>query len=67
METRKRTLVKGLLWIALGLVTMSLVGLLFTGSIALGGTMAMINSAIGFVCYLVYERLWSRVRWGRHV
>ncbi|MDA7427975.1 DUF2061 domain-containing protein [Primorskyibacter aestuariivivens] len=67
METRQRTLVKGMIWIALGLVTMSLVGLLFTGSVAVGGTMALVNSAIGFVSYVLYERVWSGVRWGRHV
>lgn len=67
METRQRTLVKGMIWIVLGLVTMSLVGLLFTGSMAVGGTMALVNSAIGFVSYVLYERVWSGVRWGRHV
>lgn len=67
METRQRTLVKGLLWVALGLVTMSLVGLLFTGSMAVGGTMALINSVIGFVSYVFYERIWSRIGWGRYV
>lgn len=65
METPKRTLVKGTLWILMGLVVMSLVGLLFTGSMAVGGTMALVNSLIGFVNYLAYERLWSRISWGR--
>ena len=65
METPKRTLVKGTLWILMGLVVMSLVGLLFTGSMAVGGTMAVVNSLIGFVNYLAYERLWSRISWGR--
>ena len=67
METQRRILVKGVIWIALGLVMMSLVGLIFTGSIAAGGTMALVNSGIGFVSYVLYERVWSRVRWGRHV
>jgi len=65
LETPKRTLVKGTLWILMGLVVMSLVGLLFTGSMAVGGTMALVNSLIGFVNYLAYERLWSRISWGR--
>lgn len=67
METRQRTFAKGLIWIALGMVTMSLVGLLFTGSVAVGGTMALVNSGIGFVSYVLYERFWSTVCWGRHV
>lgn len=65
METPKRTMVKGTLWILMGLVVMSLVGLLFTGSMAVGGTMALVNSLIGFVNYVLYERLWSRISWGR--
>ena len=51
METKKRTLVKAVLWNLLGLATMSLVGLLMTGSVAIGGTIAVINTAIGLSCY----------------
>ncbi|MGI3166203.1 DUF2061 domain-containing protein [Pseudooceanicola sp. 200-1SW] len=56
---------KAVLWTVLGIVMMSLVGLLFTGSVALGGTMALVNSALGLASYLVYERIWARIRWGR--
>ncbi|OUS39147.1 hypothetical protein A9Q94_00205 [Rhodobacterales bacterium 56_14_T64] len=65
METRTRSLVKALIWNIIGLASMALVGFLATGSIAVGGAIALINTAIGFTLYLVYERLWSRVRWGR--
>ncbi|MCZ7676112.1 MAG: DUF2061 domain-containing protein [Roseovarius sp.] len=65
METRARTLVKALLWNAIGLAVMSLVGLALTGSAAVGGVMAAINTAIGLISYVVYERVWSRIRWGR--
>ena len=64
METRRRTLVKALAWNALGLVTMSLVGLIMTGSMAVGGTIAVINTALGLTVYFAYERLWARIRWG---
>lgn len=67
METRARTLVKSVLWAMLGLVTMAIVGLWFTGSLRLGGAMAVVNALVGFACYLVYERVWARVRWGRKV
>ena len=66
MESPRRSLVKALCWNALGLAMMSLVGLVMTGSLALGGVMAAVNSGIGFVMYLGYERLWSRIAWGRH-
>ena len=67
METRARTLVKSVLWTALGLVVMAGGGLAFTGSLAVGGGMAVVNAVIGFLSYLVYERVWSGIRWGRHV
>ena len=43
MESPRRSLVKALCWNALGLAMMSLVGLVMTGSAALGGAMAAID------------------------
>ncbi|GAB4442590.1 MAG: hypothetical protein OHK0026_09070 [Rhodocyclaceae bacterium] len=65
METRKRTVLKAVPWNLIGLLTMGRVGLVMTGSARLGGAMAVVNAAVGFVAYVVYERLWSRLRWGR--
>lgn len=65
METRQRTVVKAVLWTMLGMIVMALVGLAFTGSIALGGSIAVINSILGFLSYLAYERVWANISWGR--
>lgn len=65
METRGRTLVKATGWQFLGLAVMAFVGWTVTGSVALGGTLAVINTALGFACYVLYERLWARIPWGR--
>ncbi len=65
METNRRTLVKAVIWNALGLSVMSLVGLIMTGSIAVGGTIAVINTLLGLAMYFAYERVWSRINWGR--
>lgn len=64
METRTRSWVKAALWSLIGLTVMSLVGLIFTGSLAAGGAMALLNTGIGFTAYLAYERIWARIRWG---
>lgn len=66
METRKRSLVKAAIWNVIGLVSMALIGLFATGSLTVGGLMALTNTAIGFACYLVYERVWSGIEWGRN-
>lgn len=67
METRKRSLVKALIWSLIGLATMAIVGAFATGSVAVGGAVALINTAIGLVMYVIYERVWAAIRWGRHV
>ncbi|MBO6852497.1 MAG: DUF2061 domain-containing protein [Marivivens sp.] len=65
METRTRSLVKAVIWSAIGLIVMALVGLAFTGSLALGGVMALLNTGIGLITYVLYERVWARISWGR--
>lgn len=65
-ETRGRTLLKAVLWNLLGLAVMALVGLAMTGSVVLGGAIALVNTALGFLFYVGYERIWARIAWGRH-
>ncbi|MFD3189393.1 DUF2061 domain-containing protein [Sedimentitalea sp. HM32M-2] len=66
-ETRRRSLVKAVIWNGIGFVIMSLVGVAVTGSPTAGGGMALINTAIGLTGYVLYERIWAGIRWGRHV
>jgi uncharacterized membrane protein len=65
MERPSRTLVKSVVWSLLGLLVMTLVGFAATGSWSIGVAMAVVNTVIGFVTYLIYERLWARIPWGR--
>jgi uncharacterized membrane protein len=65
MERPRRTLVKAIIWNINGLAIMSLVGYLMTGSVGASGAMAAINTAIGLSMYVLYERIWSRISWGR--
>ncbi len=67
METRRRTALKAIIWNVMGLAMMALVGLVATGSATVGGLMALVNAAIGLVMYVLYERIWAGIRWGRHV
>jgi len=65
METRMRSIVKAVIWNLIGLSVMAVVGLVVTGSLTAGGVMAAINTAIGFATYVIYERVWSCIHWGR--
>ena len=67
METGKRTLVKTVIWQIVGLLTMSLVGFAITGSVISGGALALANTGVGIVTYITYERIWSKINWGRRV
>lgn len=64
METPARSFIKALVWQLMGLALMAGVGMLVTGSLQAGGKIALVNSAIGLVTYLIYERVWARVGWG---
>ncbi len=57
---------KALVWNAMGLAMMTLVGLIATGSAALGGMVALVNTAIGLTMYVIYERVWAGISWGRN-
>ena len=46
METNIRTIAKALCWQGMGLIMMTLIGYLFTGSLSEGGALASINTAI---------------------
>lgn len=65
MDRPKRTLVKAIIWNINGLLMMSLVGYAMTGSAGTGGLMALVNTVIGLTLYVFYERIWSRISWGR--
>lgn len=67
MDTQRRTYIKAIIWNLIGLATMALVGFIATGSFAVGGMMALVNATLGLTMYIVYERVWARVSWGRHV
>ena len=65
MESGKRTVVKALIWQITGIITMGMVGMLMTGSAELGWALALANTVVGFGCYIVYERVWAKIRWER--
>lgn len=67
MDSTARTLVKAFSWQAMGLITMTGIGYLFTGSISAGGGIAAVSAATGFAAYFVHERVWAAVRWGRRI
>ncbi|PWR03269.1 hypothetical protein DKT77_07325 [Meridianimarinicoccus roseus] len=65
MESPKRTVVKALTWQALGLVVMTAIGFVVTGSVGAGGSIAVTGALSGLLFYVLHERVWARIGWGR--
>ena len=49
----------------LGFKVMTVIGYVFTGSVGEGGALAVLTTAVSMVNYIIHERIWARVAWGR--
>lgn len=65
METNTRIIVKSVSWQTMGLIVMSLIGYAFTRSFSAGGGIAISGAITGLVTFVVHDKAWSRVAWGR--
>jgi uncharacterized membrane protein len=65
MDSRRRLWAKALTWQIFGLFSMTALGVVFTGSLAVGGYFALTAAALGLICFVIHERVWARVSWGR--
>ena len=65
MDTKKRLFFKAVTWQICGLLSMTVVGLLITGSFSTGGWIAIAGAILGFVSYFLHELVWSKGNWGK--
>ena len=65
MDTHSRTLAKAATWQTAGLIMMAGLGYLFTGSFVQGGALALTSCILSLGSYILHERLWAQVGWGR--
>jgi uncharacterized membrane protein len=65
MDTNTRTLAKAVTWNILGITVMTVVNYPYTGSFLSALGLAVSVSFLGFVSYLIHEKAWNAVRWGR--
>ncbi|MEL6205656.1 MAG: DUF2061 domain-containing protein [Pseudomonadota bacterium] len=65
MDSPARTIAKTLTWQTSGFLSMVAITWIVTGSVASGGAVAGVATLIGTVSYLVHERIWACIRWGR--
>ncbi|KHA53171.1 DUF2061 domain-containing protein [Sulfitobacter geojensis] len=67
MDLKKRTFAKALSWQIIGFAMMVLIGYVTTGSLNAAGGMAVAAFIAGTVTYVLHERIWERIGWGRLV
>lgn len=65
METTLRTWTKALSWQLTGILVSSLIGYYFTGSLTAALSLAGMSSVSGLLMFVLHEKLWQRVNWGR--
>ena len=65
MDSKIRLLVKACTWQVSGLLMMTLIGFVFTGSVAASGGIAIVGCIVGFVVYFIHEIAWGKIAWGR--
>ncbi|PRY25039.1 putative membrane protein [Aliiruegeria haliotis] len=64
-ETPARSIAKAVTWQVLGLAVMTLINWSVTGSVAKGGMIAALGAGCGLFTYVLHERAWAQVDWGR--
>jgi len=64
MESRKRSLVKSIIWRVLGIVILGVITWLFTKSWKITTSVTVLFHVIRVVLYYFHERLWSGINWG---
>jgi len=66
MDSPRRSWLKAFTWQLLGLLVSTLIGAGFTGSFAEGAGLALTLASVGMVLYVVHERCWGSIEWGRN-
>lgn len=65
METTRRTIAKAVSWQTVGLFVMTAITYVVTGSVSDGGLIAVVGCTCGMVMYVLHERVWANIAWGR--
>lgn len=66
-ESHKRSIVKAITWRFLATLTTMILVFIFTGSLALAGSIGIFDVIIKLMVYYSHERAWNRISWGKHL
>jgi uncharacterized membrane protein len=63
-ETRKRSIVKSILWRVICIIVSVVTSFFLTGNWDVAVAIGIIYNAVTMVLYYFHERLWDRIAWG---
>ena len=63
-ETRKRSILKSIVWRLICIVVSILTSFILTGKWDIAVAIGTIYNAITMILYYFHERLWNRINWG---
>jgi len=64
-DTTCRSLVKTISWRITGSTATFLISYAIIGSVAVSGTIAIIQLIFNTILYFIHERIWNKIPWGR--
>ncbi len=65
-ETRKRSILKAVIWRVLATLTTMMVVFVFTGNIILSIEVGFVEAVAKMIIYYLHERGWDKIGWGRN-
>jgi uncharacterized membrane protein len=65
-EHNKRTVAKAITWQIIGFTAMMCIAFLYTGATQVAVSMSITTMLMSSVSYVIHERVWNRINWGRH-
>ena len=65
MEKKTRMVMKAVTWQLIGVITMSIINVLYMGNWRDGMGLTSVLTLLGLVSYYLHEQVWARIRWGR--
>lgn len=64
-ETKFRSLLKAVSWRIVGTIDTFLISWIITGRPLIASSIAATEVLTKFFIYMIHERLWNRVKWGK--
>lgn len=64
-DTRKRSLIKGIMWRSIAVVASFTVAYLVTGGLTVSLELTVIGNAVSATLYYFHERFWAGIGWGK--